>query len=139
MRGIGHGRIGHGRIRRTGIGGLLLILAAACGDDLLLGPEADQGVEGVVLLGPQCPVQSDTDPCPDAPYAASIVVLDRDGDRVTRVEAGLDGRFRVGLKPGRYTLAPVSGNPFPTASDQVVDVSARVWTSVTVQFDTGIR
>lgn len=118
---------------------VLLVGVTACGDAALLGPDADQGVEGIALLGPQCPVQSEANPCPDLPYAASIVILDEDDDPVTHVDAGSDGRFRVGLRPGRYTLVPVSGQPFPTASPQAVDVPAGEWPSVTVQFDTGIR
>ena len=35
-----------------------LIGLTACDPSDLLGPDAAQGIEGVALLGPQCPVQS---------------------------------------------------------------------------------
>lgn len=122
--------------------GILLALgtAAACdGSSPLLGPDAAQGIEGLVLLGPQCPVQREDEPCPDEPYEADIRILDTDRDRITAVRSGSDGRFRVGLEPGAYILDPVSGDPFPTASAILVEVEPDVFTSVTIHFDTGIR
>ena len=117
----------------------LLICLAACGSADLLGPEAAQGIEGLALLGPQCPVQSLDDPCPDRPYEASVVVRNANGDTVTRVRSGVDGRFTVGLRPGTYVLVPEDGDPFPAASEQEVDVIAGVYTQVMLSFDTGIR
>jgi len=111
----------------------------ACGPDDLLGPEAAQGIEGIVLLGPLCPVESLENACPDLPYQAWIDVRNRNGDRVTRVRSGEDGRFRVGLHPGLYLLDPESGDPFPVAGEQEVRVEDGVYTEVTVSFDTGIR
>lgn len=117
----------------------LVFLLSTCSSDALLGPEAPQGIDGLVLLGPQCPVQSQQDPCPDLPYQATINVHDSDAERVTRLVSGEDGRFRVGLKPGRYSLRPVSGIPFPVAGEQDVDVERGVYVQVVVNFDTGIR
>jgi len=111
----------------------------ACDSSKLLGPDAPQGVEGLVLLGPLCPVASPDDPCPDRPYQAFIEILDRKQDRVTRVESAADGTFRVGLEPGLYILVPENGDPFPAAAEQVVDIQAGVWSEVTINFDTGIR
>lgn len=118
---------------------VLLGLAAACGADDLLGPDAPQGIEGIVLLGPQCPVVSLDDPCPDVPYQAEIVVRRTGGGVVTRLRSGEDGAFRVGLRAGDYVLDPVSGNPFPVATSQEVTVMEGVYTTVVVSFDTGIR
>lgn len=120
------------------IAGALLALMA-CGSDDLLGPTAAQGIEGIVLLGPQCPVESLENPCPDLPYRAWIGVRNRNGDMVTRIQSGEDGRFRVGLRPGLYRLEPESGTPFPVAGEQEVWVEEGVYTAVTVNFDTGIR
>jgi hypothetical protein len=113
--------------------------AGACGADALLGPDAAQGIEGIALLGPTCPVQTQDEDCADRPYQAWITVRDAEGDHVTRVRSGEDGRFRVGLVPGRYTLDPEDGDPFPTATDQEVDVLPGSFTEVVVSFDTGIR
>jgi hypothetical protein len=124
----------------AGIGcAIALTVSYACDASDLLGPDAPQGIEGIALLGPLCPVVSEADPCPDRPYQANIEIR-TDGDQhVTRVRSGEDGRFRVGLKPGSYRLVPERGNPLPTASDQAVDVLEGVYTQVTVSFDTGIR
>jgi len=116
--------------------GLILM---ACGTDDFLGPQAAQGIAGIVLLGPQCPVQTLENPCPDLPYQAWINVRNSGGGFVTRIRSGEDGRFRVGLRPGLYVLDPMSGDPFPTAGDQEVEVEEGVYTEVTVSFDTGIR
>ena len=125
--------------RRSFVGVAILLALVGCGASDLLGPEAAQGIEGVVLLGPQCPVQTLEDPCPDLPYQAWIRVRNGEGDRVTRVQSGPDGRFRIGLRPGEYVLDPESGNPFPVADDQAVEVEPGSYTEVTVSFDTGIR
>jgi len=116
-----------------------LLALVACGADDLLGPEAAQGIEGIVLLGPQCPVQSIDNPCPDLPHQVWIDVRRAAGGSVTRIRSGEDGRFRVGLRPGLYVLDPESGNPFPAASEQEVEVQEGVHTQVVVSLDTGIR
>ena len=121
------------------LGVALLSATSACGSGDLLGPDAQQGVEGVVLIGPQCPVQSTANPCPDLPYQASIYVRSRGGAFVTRVSSGADGTFRVGLRPGLYTLEPESGDPFPVAGPQDVEVVSDEYSQVTISFDTGIR
>lgn len=117
----------------------LLALAVGCGSADLLGPDAPQGIDGLVLIGPQCPVQSVENPCPDLPYAATIEVRVQGGGSVTSIRSGSDGTFRVGLRPGSYTLAPESGDPFPIAQAQDVEVRANAYTEVTINFDTGIR
>lgn len=110
----------------------------ACGGTLL-GPDAEQGIDGLVLLGPVCPVQSAEDPCPDVPYVATITITDPGGRLVGIVESGEDGRFRVGLRAGQYVLDPQSGDPWPSANEQIVTVDAGRYTEVVVSFDTGIR
>jgi len=117
----------------------ILLTLTACGTDDLLGPHAAQGIEGIVLSGPQCPVQTVEDPCPDLPYEAWIEVRRAGGGSVTRIRSGEDGRFRVGLRPGLYVLDPKSGNPFPSASELEVQVEEGVYADVVVNFDTGIR
>ena len=117
---------------------VLPLVITGCGPGGLFGPDS-QGIEGIVLIGPQCPVQSPQDPCPDLPYEVSIEVRPRDGGPATPVVSGEDGRFRIGLFPGFYTLHPESGNPFPRAPDQEVVVLDDAYTQVTINFDTGIR
>lgn len=129
-------RPGPGRFVALAVGFLAL---GACGSDDLLGPDAPQGIDGLALSGPHCPVQPSDGSCPDRPFQAWIKIRDRDGGVVTRVHSGEDGRFRVGLRPGIYTLDPESGDPFPVGSEQDVEVAVGVYTEVVVSFDTGIR
>jgi hypothetical protein len=124
---------------RPGVGAAALVTLLACARSDLLGPGAPQGIEGTVLLGPQCPVETLEDPCPDLPYQAWIAVRRIDGPTVGRTRSGTDGRFRMGLRAGSYVLHPESGDPFPVATEMDVEVSEGVYTEVTVRFDTGIR
>ena len=127
--------------RNTGLWRFVVVLftLVACSEDDLLEPGAAQGIEGIVLLGPQCPVQTLEDPCPDLPYEAWIDVRSAAGESVTRIRSGEDGRFRIGLRPGQYVLDPESGDPFPVAGEQDVEVGAGAYVEVVVSFDTGIR
>lgn len=119
---------------------IALASASGCaGAAELLGPEALQGVDGLVLLGPLCPIASENDPCPDRPYQAQIDILDRQRRFIGRILSGEDGRFRAGLRPGSYVLRPRSGNPFPRGEEEVVGVVEGLYTSVEIHFDTGIR
>lgn len=116
-----------------------MLAFGACGASELLGPGSPQGIEGLVLLGPMCPVASADDPCPDQPYEAWIEVRSAAGELVTGARSDEDGRFRVGLRAGSYVLVPLSGNPFPVAAEQEVAVHEGAYTDVVVSFDTGIR
>ena len=84
-------------------------------------------------------MQRPNDPaCEPRPHQAEVVVLS--GSRfVTSFRTGADGRFRVGLPPGLYLLVPESGNPFPVAAEEEVEVVPEIYTEVTLSFDTGIR
>ena len=93
----------------------------------------------VALLGPICPVQSLQNLCPDQPHQAWVTVRNQSGGTVTRFRTDVDRRFRIGLRPSRYTLDPEGGEPFPIASEQGVDVVEGLYTEVVISFDTGIR
>jgi hypothetical protein len=136
-------RGGSAPLRRfSAIRALLLLFAllgiSGCDSVYLLGIDASQGIVGIVLIGPSCPVQPSDGSCPPQPYSA-LITIRRSGDVVTLVRSDADGRFRVGLKPGRYEIVPESGDPFPHASPQDVDVVVDAFSEITVLFDTGIR
>ncbi len=102
----------------------------------------DSGINGLVTLGPLCPVERADSPCPDRPLAAKIQVKDPSGDVVATVQSGDDGRFTVALAPGSYVLqglSPTPGNPFPIGSSVTATVKPHRFTQVTVTFDSGIR
>src|SRR5262249_35588871 len=98
--------------------GWLLLLAlglAACGPEVQSTIETppptalDSGIPGIVLLGPVCPTGGrEASPCL-TPYAASLVITDSDGNVVTRISSGADGKFEVLLPPGDYVIQPDNG------------------------------
>jgi hypothetical protein len=126
---------------------LLIAVLAACAD---AGPGSGggrpgspaSGVAGVAMVDVGCPVLEGSSPCPEVPLRARIVVRRvGTGDRVTAVESGVDGRFRVLLAPGRYELRGenLAGAAVPTAMPVPVTVRAGEFVSVTVRFDSGVR
>jgi hypothetical protein len=80
-------------------------------------------------------------PCPPRPLAATIVVRDGNGMEVTRFHSGADGRFKVNLAAGSYTLLGLTvGSSFlPRPIPTSVTVTQGTYASVTVQYDSGIR
>lgn len=99
------------------------------------------GVQGLVTIGPLCPVASPLLPCPDQPYQATLVFLDGNGREVARTVSGSDGRYRIGLAAGAYTLVPLSppGAIFPRAGSVQVLAPADRYVTVDIAYDTGIR
>jgi hypothetical protein len=73
------------------------------------------------------------------PYSATLVVKDSRGAKVAEVRSGTDGRFALHVEPGTYVLEPQSPGALPYAPPQEVVVQAHRFTSVTVQYDSGIR
>lgn len=100
------------------------------------------GVQGMVSLGPTCPVERvPPDPaCANKPYAAAIIVY-RTGAQSAFVMGNSDasGRFKFSLPPGSYTLEATSGKVFPRCGSVNVSVPATGYASTTISCDTGIR
>ena len=100
-------------------------------------------VAGLVLAGPVCPVvQSPPDPaCADRPVVGAVIVaLDASGREVARASSGADGRYRIPLPPGTYTLVPQPVDGFMgTASTVIVEVRTGSTTMADLAYDTGIR
>jgi hypothetical protein len=81
-------------------------------------------------------------PCPDQPYQATLIILDSRGNQAARVTSGADGRYRVVLPPGPYTvvpLPPAEGARWPLASSVNVTVPPGIFVVVDIHYDTGIR
>jgi hypothetical protein len=105
---------------------------------------AANGVRGVVVAGPTCPVVTDPpDPaCADRPVeGAVIVVVDGSGAEVARATSAADGRFVIGLAPGAYRLVPqdVEGLMGTADSQDVGVVAGEPTAELTIAYDTGIR
>jgi len=127
--------------RRTlallGASALVVILAGYGGAK----PPADTGVEGIVTIGPMCPVIQVGQACPDKPYAAKLTVANRLGKIIARGSADADGSFRIPLPAGDYLLQAeaTDGSPFPGPASLPFSVSEGAWTRLEVILDSGIR
>ncbi|HEY2803543.1 MAG TPA: carboxypeptidase-like regulatory domain-containing protein [Actinomycetota bacterium] len=119
------------RVLALGVG----VLLAACGRSAA--SRDDSGVQGLVRVGPTCPVEQAESPCPDRPLATELRIVGG-SDAVATVRSGDDGRFRVALDPGSYTIS--SAKPgLPSLRPVEVTVRPHAFTSVMLSFDSGIR
>lgn len=102
---------------------------------------ADSGVRGVVVSGPQCPVVTKENPCPDLPVPGIVVSVSApDGSVATQTRTDTEGRFAVAVAPGEYVLQPVVESGGAASSTPLqVSVSDGEFVAVTLQVDTGIR
>jgi len=98
------------------------------------------GIRGAVKLGPTCPVESLTSPCPDRPFQGDVLATASDGATIT-VSTDAQGRFTLNLRAGTYAVVAVSpsGSGPPTPVPQTVQVQTGSYTRVTLEVDTGIR
>ena len=120
-----------------------LLVVVACGDQQPA-REPDSGVTGVVQLGPQCPVESSTEPCDEEPAAHVTVIVSEQipgeayaaGEEVARTTTAADGTFTVALEPGGYVVTAEAG-----MSCELMDarVAQGRFATVTIPCDTGIR
>jgi hypothetical protein len=116
---------------------LAIVLLAACAAPKV--SSINSGVEGLVTIGPTCPVMRLDQPCPDRPYAATLTVLDKTGKRVAQIKADENGIYRLELSPGDYNMHPESPNVLPHAQEQSFTVIAGQFTKLDILYDSGIR
>ncbi len=121
--------------------GALAILSLACSSNRTT--TLTSGIQGQVLLGPQCPVVREGSPCPDLPYQATIAVWNASRtEKSTAFATDEQGRFRIPLAPGDYYIDPQpasGGRPLPRPVPQTVTVFPGQFVQVTIQYDSGIR
>jgi hypothetical protein len=98
------------------------------------------GIRGVVTLGPSCPVETVTSPCPDTPFRGDVMATASDGTTTT-VTTDARGRFVMDLREGTYVVVAMTPNESgpPTPVPQTVRVDAGAYTRITLEVDTGIR
>ena len=115
---------------------VLAILLIGCART---GTAAVSGIEGMVLLGPQCPVVTAGSPCPDKPVAAEVVATRLEDREVFNAQSGSDGRFRLALPPGEYEVQALVTAGAMFAKPVNVTVPPGEFVHVDVPLDTGIR
>lgn len=93
------------------------------------------------MSGPQCPVATMENPCPDLPVSGIVVSVSRpDGSVTAEARTDAEGRFDVAVAPGEYVVQPVVESGGVTFSKPVqVSVPDGTFIEVTLQVDTGIR
>jgi hypothetical protein len=133
------------RVQRCCVVSLITVCTIGC-EPSLEGPGADprsgSGVTGVTVVDEGCPTLPPGETCPTGPLPAELEFVRPDsGSVVTVVRTGEDGRFTVDLPPGTYVIRPdnLSGDPLPSAEPVTVHVAGNARTTVTVQFDSGVR
>jgi hypothetical protein len=94
------------------------------------------GLYGVVTRGPTKPVCMVSMPC-SAPYAKATLVFTRSGRTARRVITDADGKYRVALPPGRWSLRVESAHFGWTP--RAITVPTGRYGHVNVGVDTGIR
>lgn len=101
------------------------------------------GVEGIVKIGPTCPVEKiPADPaCADKPYPTTLVIastiMGRQGGILVKTDD--KGYFSLAMAPGTYTLRAQSTANIPSLAQMTFTVVAGKLTSVNPVFDSGIR
>ncbi len=121
----------HGRLL-----GPVLLLAVSCGG----ATSSPSGIRGTTVVDAGCPPLAEASSCPTRPLAARIEVTPTDGEGAMRtVRSGADGTFLVELEPGEYQLRPIGQPPSPEADPVVVQVRDGEFSTVTIQFDSGVR
>lgn len=117
--------------------GVLILVLATC--SIYSPTPRGSGIEGLVLLGPICPVLQQGQECPDQPYQATLTVNSLTGLQIAQFQSDEQGRFQVSLVPGEYILHPEAPNGLPFAGDQSFVVETGRYTQIIVHYDSGIR
>ena len=137
-----------GRLIFVRINGLftfgLAVLVAGCGAQDGEAADERSGLTGQVHLGPQCPVETNDQPCKDAPAVGVTVTVARQlpgdsytaGQVVVRTTTDSEGNFRVAVAPGTYVVTSDAG-----MSCELMDarVTTDAYSRVDIPCDTGIR
>jgi len=126
---------------------LLLLLAACSGGNTPTAPlpaQATGRLAGVVTIGPNCPVESATMPCPTPPgaYAARKVLVYNETRTTLLFTVDIDsqGLYVIDLAPGKYTVdVKKAGIDRASGVPAVVEIKANTVTKLDISIDTGIR
>jgi hypothetical protein len=101
-------------------------------------------LSGVVTIGPNCPVESATSPCPTSPDAYAkrkVLVMNEAGSTLLHtVDIDSQGLYLVDLAPARYTVdVKTVGVDRATGVPAVVEIKANTVTKLDISIDTGLR
>lgn len=132
------------------LGALLLLLVAAASPDtftrvFLPWVSREQNIaygtlEGVVRVGPLCPVEPCPQPTPDVYSSRSLVLARKEGSQI-KVTLASDGTFRADVPATEYevNLTDCTYLGCRYALPKHVTVAPRSVTELVIDIDTGIR
>jgi hypothetical protein len=127
---------------------LALLVLIACGDNQVASPlRNNQNVgflQGQVTIGPNCPVETQDDPClPDPSLYAShkLLIIDASGNTVQEVRMDSSGHYRTELPSGTYIVdfVPHDIGLRGTFKPPQAQIREGQTTILNIQIDTGIR
>jgi hypothetical protein len=107
-------------------------------------PDVHGRLAGLVTIGPNCPVESSTQPCPTPPSAYTmrkILVYNESGSQLLHtVDIDTQGLYVIDLAPAKY-LVDMKGVGIDRSPDvpKVVDIHANTVTTLNISIDTGLR
>jgi hypothetical protein len=99
-------------------------------------------LDGDVVAGPTCPVESPERPCPPQPVPdRQVIIKTLQGQTAATATTDKNGHFSVMLAPGNYLVQVAPGaSQWPAQRTPVnVTIVAGKTTSIHVELDTGIR
>ncbi|MGL5824887.1 MAG: carboxypeptidase-like regulatory domain-containing protein [Nocardioides sp.] len=107
-------------------------------------PGDGSGIAGLVVLGPQCPAETEGDLCAEEPAAGAQVTIAKPapnrsgapGAVVARTETDSRGTYRTGVAPGDYVVSVAAGMSCESLATRV---TAGAYSAVDLLCDTGIR
>jgi hypothetical protein len=120
---------------RTIFVALVAALAIGCGS--ATGGTSTSGLQGLVMRGPTTPVCRVNEPC-EEPAPNVKLTFYRSGKAVAQVKTNAKGRYRIGLRPGTYSVrtnATFGKVPSPSRAR----VPRGRYARVVFHIDTGIR
>lgn len=106
--------------------------------------KVDTGVEGIVMIGPTCPVvrYPDDGSCADKPYQTTLVISNpysSDSNSGISVSTDEDGYFSQELAPGMYIIRAQSETAMRHFNPFTFEVKLHQRVSLTLKVDSGIR
>ena len=103
----------------------------------------DTGVEGIVTIGPTCPVvrYPDDGTCANRPYQTTLIIASdlkgKGGGILVRTDK--NGYFSHELMPGNYTISAQSQTSMPRLAPVTFEVKLHTRVALNLIFDSGIR
>lgn len=102
------------------------------------GSPTGSGLRGLVTLSPTRPICLEGQPC-SKPAAGAVVAFRRNGRAVARVTTRPDGTYRVGLRPGTYTVVAPRYRVGSGVTPRTVRVPKERVARIDFEIDTGIQ